>query len=117
MSRYPTGMNPAWFPHEVTVLVATSRDVYGQITATSSKDMKADFRPATIELIEAGSRVKRDGAKIKLAKKPGIEIDIGTVIQYGSTEYTVIGMGGIPDHRGEFHFWQLDCVKKASDQV
>ena len=116
-NRYPQGLqNAHWYPLTLTVKTGTTRDVYGQVTATTSVTTKGKITYREVELIEGGTRVKRAGAKIELSDRKDMTVDIGTIVSDGTNEYTIIGYRAGVDYQGNTHFWICDAVKKATDQ-
>lgn len=116
-AKYEQGIWPKWFMQTVTIHTSTTRDAYGRVTATSTVDAPAKVEPKPIELIEAGTRTKRNGVRITVAAASGVSIDIGTIIAYGSERYSVIGVLTRPDHQGFNHFFVCDCVTKTADKA
>ena len=118
-ARYPQGIAPSWYPHSLTVYSGGTRDRYNRVTTTDPKSTTGQVVLRPIEMIEAGARVKRNGARITVAIGFGVSVDVGTVIDWngedGVERFTVIGLTKVPDHQGGVHFVVCDCVTKATE--
>jgi hypothetical protein len=96
-----------------------TRDVYGKALTFSAVQTEGKIELSQIELIESGSRVSREGARIMIADKAGLTVTIGSIISEVSTglDWTVVGIETSPDHQGFTHYWKVDTIRKATDVV
>jgi hypothetical protein len=118
MSRYPTGMNAAWFPTTVELIAPGERNLYGEIaTEGAAVVVKAKVVPTMVEINEGGSRVSMQGASITIPQQSTVPVVIGTLVRWNGRRFTIIGIYGHSDHSGAQHYQLLNVVEKAGEGV
>lgn len=116
MSRYPTGMTSAMFPHRFDVVTASTRDKYGKVASETTVKTCGRIDIRAVELMENGTRTTRNGARILISLKPSFTVVVGTIVAWRGKRWSIVSYSTMPSHQGDVYFVDCIAVEKATDK-